>query len=271
MKSLFTKISGDFKFYKARLESSTHMHYHDAYEVYYLIEGKRSYSANNKIYDVEPDCVTLTKPNVTHATNGFKYHRMLINFKQDFLNNYFSKKMLPILTECFETDFISAKAIKSRPLIKTLFDGINADYNEGNLDQAAARLATLLVELNKARLSELSSTTNTAPQIIKDIILFIGNNLREIKSISEIANKFYISKYYLSHLFKDHMGISLIEYIINLKIAKASDLLRETDHSIEYVAHYCGFSESAYFCLTFKKHMNATPSQYRKLFKYGKE
>ncbi len=271
MKSLFTKINGDFKFYKARQESSTNMHHHDAYEVYYLIEGKRSYSANNNIYDLESGCVTLTKPNVTHATNGYKYYRMLINFKQEFLNKYFTKKMQSALTECFKADFISSKAIKSRPLIKAIFDNISVDYTEDNLDSIAGNLAILLIELNKARLSDISSITNAAPQIIKDIILFIGKNLQEIKSISDIANKFYISKYYLSHLFKDHMGISPIEYVINLKIAKAADLLRETNHSIEYIAHYCGFSESAYFCLTFKKHMNTTPSQYRNLFKLDKK
>lgn len=270
MKSLFTKVSGDFKYYKARQESSTNMHYHDAYEVYYLIEGNRTYSANNKVYDLEPSCVTLTKPDVTHATNGYKYYRMLINFKQEFLNKYFTKNMQTVLTECFKADFISAKAIKSRPLIKALFDNIDTDYNEDNLDSVAGNLATLLTELNKARLSDIFSITSTTPKLIKDVILFIGKNLQEIKNISDIANKFYISKYYLSHLFKAHMGISLIEYVINLKIAKAADLLRETDHSIEYIAHYCGFSESAYFCLTFKKHMNATPSQYRNLFKLDK-
>ena len=61
-----------------------YFHYHNTYELYYFLEGERNYLTHNKIYPLDSDWVTLTRPYVVHGTNGHQYERLLIFFSEDF-------------------------------------------------------------------------------------------------------------------------------------------------------------------------------------------
>ena len=83
-------------------------------------------------------------------------------------------------------------------------------------------------------------------------------------TIREVAEYLRLSESYLSRLFKKEMGISFSQYILNLKIDKAKNLLRFSEYSIGEITYYLGFSNESHFIQTFQKRVGETPNRYRR-------
>lgn len=83
-------------------------------------------------------------------------------------------------------------------------------------------------------------------------------------TIKEVAEYLNLSVSYLSKLFKKEMGITFSQYILDVKIDKAKNLLRFSDYSISDIAYYLGFSNESHFIQVFQTRMGDTPNRYRK-------
>ena len=79
-----------------------------------------------------------------------------------------------------------------------------------------------------------------------------------------IADELGISKDYMSKLFKKHEGLPIIEYILNIKIEAACNMLKYSDLQVSDIALYLHFGSLSYFSRVFKKKMGMSPQQYRK-------
>lgn len=100
----------------------------------------------------------------------------------------------------------------------------------------------------------------------KPIVLcldYIYNHLHSRITIPELADYLELSDSYLSRLFSKEMGMSISEYILKIKIDKASNLLKFSDISIVDIANYLAFSSESHFIMVFKKYMGTTPHKYR--------
>ena len=71
----------------------------------------------------------------------------------------------------------------------------------------------------------------------------------------------------MSELFKKEMGVTLNDYINNLRVIHACEYLRFSNYSMGEISERCGFSDQNYFTKVFKKFLNTTPSNYRTDFK----
>ena len=74
-----------------------------------------------------------------------------------------------------------------------------------------------------------------------------------------------MNKYYIVHAFKKYKGVSPINYLINIRISEAKHLLQTTNYSVSKIAQSIGFSSQSYFSQVFRKELEMTPLQYRKL------
>ncbi len=83
-------------------------------------------------------------------------------------------------------------------------------------------------------------------------------------SVSQVAKELCVSKEHLSRIFKKKYGVSVVEYLTNMRIKRAKFLLINTSFSIQKIAEKCGFFDASYFSRTFKKTVGVTPSEYKK-------
>ena len=249
---------------KESLILSAHFHYHDAYELYYCIDGVRNYLTRNKVYPLESDWITLTKPFLVHGTNGQHYERILLSFSDSFLQQYFSPTMIELFQKVFAVEAIPASLAKQHPRIKELFYLTFQSSNEKNMNMAAIYLGELLLILYDL-VQHVPTETNTSNLSIQmqEILSYVSNNLASIKNLEQVASHFYLSKYYLSHQFKNSTGFTFIEFLTKAKISRALHLLKNTSDSVAMISAACGFETPAYFCIVFKKKMHMTPLQYR--------
>ena len=93
-------------------------------------------------------------------------------------------------------------------------------------------------------------------------------NTKDFRTLlDEIASRFFISKYYLSRLFKQVTRTTIFDYIANCKLNKAIRCLQHTDKTVNEIALECGFNSTAYFCKIFRSAMGVTPGRYRIILK----
>lgn len=93
---------------------------------------------------------------------------------------------------------------------------------------------------------------------------YLRENYKKRIVLDELADQFFINKYYLSRSFKKKYGLSLWTYLLQLRITEAKTQLRFTDKTIEQIALDCGFEELNYFSRTFRRIEGISPSEYRR-------
>lgn len=95
------------------------------------------------------------------------------------------------------------------------------------------------------------------------IVKYIQKHYTEDISLNNLANNLFITPSGLIFKFKKAMGITPVEYIINLRIELAKNLLSTTDVKIYDIAEQCGYKNVYYFSNAFKKITGMSPSTFR--------
>lgn len=112
-------------------------------------------------------------------------------------------------------------------------------------------------------LSNIASTNSTTPRILPAAIALIESSIHQPElSNTAIAEQLGISEVYLRKLFATYCNTSVKQYILDLRIQKAKQLLIGTPTSITAIAEACGFSSLYHFCRAFKQRTGTTPTDY---------
>lgn len=167
-------------------------------------------------------------------------------------------------------------------LLPTLMRGVNLDRvsilfhqllhlqsSHYYTEQATRYLLTsLLIELAQQNILQFKSRHDSEHSLDKlpKILEWIRIHSMKRISLSDVAHEFNYSKEYLARYFKKHMGMSMQQYIYNLKLSKAKELLCESDKTIGEIAEALGFLDEKYFMKLFKKMEDTTPKQYRNAY-----
>ena len=100
----------------------------------------------------------------------------------------------------------------------------------------------------------------------KPIVLcidYIYSHIHNRITVKELAEHLNFSESYLSKLFHKEMGLPISQYILNLKIEKAKNLLQYSEYSIIDISNYLSFSSQSHFIQVFQKYTGLTPHKYR--------
>ena len=101
--------------------------------------------------------------------------------------------------------------------------------------------------------------------LIQEILEYIECNYKKSISLADIANNVYRSVYYVSHVFKKYIGISPMQYAMNLRMEEGINLLKNSQLSIGEIAYALGYDDIHYFSNAFKRYASLSPSRYREL------
>ncbi|MEK4433990.1 helix-turn-helix domain-containing protein [Paenibacillus sp. FSL K6-2862] len=104
--------------------------------------------------------------------------------------------------------------------------------------------------------------TNSSRLIVQRVCEHLSSHPEGMLSLSDCAELVNVSPSYLSRLFKKEMGVSFIEYLMNLKVQKAKQLLKDTDCTITEIAEQVGYSERN-LNRAFQRFVQMSPNQYR--------
>ncbi|WP_159881267.1 response regulator [Paenibacillus puerhi] len=100
-------------------------------------------------------------------------------------------------------------------------------------------------------------------KVIYDIRDFLVHNYAKKHSLKELSDMFFLSKEYISKMFKEEFGMNLFEFIAMLKMEKAKQMLSSDDRKLREIVDALGFNDESHFSKAFKKYTGHSPRAYR--------
>jgi len=100
-------------------------------------------------------------------------------------------------------------------------------------------------------------------QAIQKAAEYIGQNYRNKLTIDDIAQEVFLSPCYISRIFKQSLGCTLMEYLTQVRVEEAKTMLKNPKYNVMQVAEESGFEDPGYFTRVFKKLEGITPSRFK--------
>ena len=108
------------------------------------------------------------------------------------------------------------------------------------------------------------SDKNLEPELSSQILFYINENFKKDVSLVALSSALGYSQSYISHMFKEAMGISLQEYICNKKIEASLDFLKDQKYTVTQIALMLNYASVQSFCKAFRKVKGCSPTEYQK-------
>ncbi|WP_367567317.1 AraC family transcriptional regulator [Lacrimispora sp.] len=251
-------------------------HFHDTYELYFLLEGERYYFIEKETYHVKAGDVVLINRQQVHKTSqaGSKSHdRILLQLSGRVLEPWLKSAGIPSLEKVFEDYYgVSRLSKQEWEEMKGLLFGIAEELKhkrECYEVMVRLKLSQILLIISRSRkrdvMKEMPSRVQTPKHgRVHDVAEYLTFHCETEETLEELAERFFISKSYLSKIFREVTGLSVNEYRNLARMRKAQKLLKNSRYSITEISGLLGFESVTYFERVFKKHCAATPLKYRK-------
>ena len=256
--------------------SMTMKHFHDTYELYFLLEGERYYFIEKETYYVKTGDVVLVNREQVHKTSqaGSRRHdRILLQLSGRVLEPWLKQTGVSSLEKLFGDYYGVARLSKEEwEEMKGLLLGISEELihrRERYEIMVRLKLSQILLMVYRSRkktvLKEMPPTVQTAKHgKVHEVAEYLTLHCETGESLEELAEAFFISKSYLSRIFREVTGFSVNEYRNLARVRKAKELLANSKYSITEISEILGFESITYFERVFKKHSDVTPLKYRK-------
>lgn len=267
-------------------------HFHQSLELYFLLEGERFYFVEQDTYHMKEQMAILVDQNQIHKTcpAGTKksHHRFLLQLEGETLSSLLKlcgfKGLLEFGEQYRGITCFSGKEwgqiLEQLEKIKEEMRKAQSSPGQSDAEKKAAaglvRLYTaqLLLFLTRARSREEAGgwkepgQTNLVHtgmyQKVHEIAIYLQNHSAEKLCLDDLAAHFFISRSYLTRIFRTVTGFTVNEYQNICRIKKAQILLRETSMTMTEIAMETGFGSLPYFERVFRRAAAQTPLEYKK-------
>ncbi len=234
-------------------------HCHNHFEIYFITKGACCYFIENKIYHLQPGDVILIPEGIMHNTEyqNTTYTRKLISCSRYFIPKSVEDR-LPDLMHLYRNPDIVDE-------INSIFDKIEEEYsNRDDMSEEIFKCYTHMLFFLLARNPNLCVSCEDDKHYIDDAIEFLQSNFASEITLQQMAARYFVSAEHFSRVFKRKVGFNFSEYINLLRLQKAESMLRQMNAAtITSVAQSCGFNDSNYFSVQFKKLYGISPKKFQ--------
>ena len=265
-------ISKDYELYYYRDTGPvkrTGLHTHQNYEFYFFLEGNVEARIRKERYDLTYGDILIIPPGTTHGLFvrdfdvpyrrfdlwiSIPFYERLLSMSRDY--NYF-----PDIARRGNRYIIHTERIAFNRLLSMLYDIIEEEKSNrfGRDTQLMILLSDLGLAINRLAYEQYEGTeAGHQDSLYRNICTYIDNNIDEKLSLDDIAEHFFLSKYYLSHVFKDNIGISIHSYISKRRLKLCRDAI-VGGNAVSQVYNRFGYDDYSSFYRAFKKEYGISP------------
>lgn len=254
-------------------------HFHNEYEIYFLLEGERLFFFNNRAYHVKKGNLILVDANLIHMTHAPEedttgYNRIILYIDKSKMQQFDEKFSHLNLVSFFREHYgVYDLTPAQQDKFLQMYEQLKAEFSNRNRSYKSM----IEMEIIRYFIDFIRDNPNLTPikdetvvhksskyQTIYNIADYISEHYAESITLDRLAGVFYLSKFYLSRSFKEVTGYGVNEYVNILRTKRAKQLLEETTFSVSEIAGIVGYESITYFEKVFKTYMSISPLKYRK-------
>lgn len=256
-------------------------HYHRECELMMALEGEADIIlSNGKLSHLSEGNVAVIGPMEMHEMRSGENGVLLITIQTSFamLEYFLSHRISPFFV--VDTDISQLMSKEEQQELRSICLDLALSYPGMPEDDAGkcfilqAKLINVLINLlpKAERKSDDSKMTGTRAKTISRILEYVDENFQHKLTLGELAEEENLSLSYLSHAFKDAMGISFQEYLKRKRFENASRLLQSSEMNLLDISIASGFSDVRYMMKAFSEIAGCSPTEYRRSFRdYSEE
>ena len=246
-----------------RRNIATGFHYHEAVEIYFLIEGRCRFFIDGSFYELTAGDIAVIPPHLPHKA----YYE-----KDEPVTRYVMNCELSLLSEKTGGVLISSDSFVKR--LKTaageaeiLFQKMKKEYDHP--DAFSVEVVKSCLSLLAAMVCRNPSESEITPaksksRFVDAAIDYLKANYSGNLSLRDVAEHVSVSYVHLSRAFKAETGFGPNEFLNLYRLRQAKFMLLECpSKSVSQIAYDCGFNDSNYFAVKFKRLFGITPTEFR--------
>ncbi len=270
-------LNDDFRLVhlKDSLAPQIDYHYHEFDKLVFFLSGKVAYVVEGVTYFLKPWDILLVQHNMIHRPvidPSEPYERVVLWLSRGWLERHSTEE--EPLDHCFD---IAREAgfhlIRTEGERRLAYTGSIRQLEEALRSEefGAARMADttcqqILIDVNRDILRSDAARTEqesyrTDPKM-GEVRHYIEAHLEEDLSVDALAGRFYISRYYLMHRFKEVTGYTVHQYVNQKRLLRAGDLIRE-GVPVMKAAESAGFADYSTFLRSFRSAFHTSPRSFR--------
>lgn len=245
-------------------------HYHDAYEIYLQLDGKRYFFYDNMCRVLERGDMLILRPFDIHYAESRdceSYERYVINFRAAAMRSVLAKEEAHILLEGkLKPCIIRLDEQETRELCEYFARADAYSKRTGFLADKLKSSAVLQLICKAADYIDedvLQAGERVSPQIA-DAIDYINGHYSDDISVDDIAGAAHMSKHHFCRVFKRVTGATALQYLHNIRLARVHTLLLNTAMTLEDIAAATGFGAADTMSRVFKAEYGSSPGKFRK-------
>ncbi|MDQ0226180.1 AraC family transcriptional regulator [Metabacillus niabensis] len=266
---------------KGKDDYSFDFHSHPEYEIYFFHKGSCRYLIHNKIYDLEPGDILLMDGLTMHRPNfdpNMDYVRSLLHFSPEWIKGLLEELGCMYLIEVFQKlhhclirTNESEQSKKLEGLIYQLSELKNKTDDHDELAETEMKVLFIQILIKVYQLGQLVSLKipnqkGDKIEHAENIANYIQHNYMKKLTLITIAEALNLSKSYVSHVFKEMTGYTVMEYVMGCRLTQVKYLLEmEPNKAIHEIAYECGFESASHFSRYFNEKIGVTAREYRKM------
>lgn len=238
------------------------LHTHTDYEIYIFIKGNINFVVEGNSYKLLPYDILLIRGNELHQIFPHpdeEYERIVISISDSFFKEWKCENLKSIFFADRNKRFISAETARKNEIDDIL------ERTEKYINQTSKQNDTVvkcaIIELLYT-ISTLSFTSAPAGQnnTVSEIISYINKNLAQPISLDELAEKFFLSKYYMCRIFKKSTGFTINQYITTKRILIVKQLYK-SGINLSSASADAGFGSYTNFYKAYIKEFGISPKK----------
>ena len=241
---------------RVRANNMRTCHSHGVYELYYLIEGNRILFADGRFYLIREGDLFLIPPGMRHRTMDMDggYEKIVI--------------MLPcaLVPRAAPEELRIVRPTDARAsALRRAAEEVARLSRLSDLASQAQSLSCVMQLLSAAlSLPPCAEAPIASPALgrVSDILNYIEESYTKKITLALLAERFFISEYYLCRIFKEYTGVTVNDYVTNLRLEKASRLLSE-GIGVRDAGRACGFGSEAAFAKAFRQKNGCCAKQFQ--------
>ncbi len=250
--------------------------FHNFWEMVYVDSGSILEKADTKTHILPQGSIIFHKPMEFHSmeSTGNKPHNVLIITFDCSSPEISAFEGMVFTATARQKRILEHFATEMRETFGERFTTVlGMDYCEKNFasfQAAIAHLEILFIDLIRENIlcekkpSSVSFTKNTRSVFADAVKNYLEEMVEYPLTVSQICDRFNVSTSHLFRIFKAETGKSVMDYYIDLKIARAKLLIREGELNLTQIADRLGYSGIHHFSRIFKSRVNMSPASYAK-------